>query len=114
MVVESGWDEYALQLQEQLEALRINYRREQGTVRELKGKIQELGLAAQAVYELLMERAPVSVEELRAKIEEVDRRDGVVDGRLRDPDDPRRCPRCDRVLIKSASYCLYCGPDSEE
>ena len=76
---------------------------------KLRRQIQEIRLVSMAMFELITERTDISNEELVAKIDEIDRRDGIVDGRLREPGGPPRCPQCDRVLLRSSNRCLYCG-----
>ena len=114
MFSDSDDDALIEQLREKLRDLQRDYRHEQRRVRDLQGQIQELRLTALAAYELLVERASVSPGELEAKIVEIDHRDGDVDGRQRLPYEPRRCPRCNRVYIKSADFCLYCGSPGEQ
>ena len=95
---------------EQLAKERRERRRQRREANKLKRQIQELRLVSMAMFELLMERATVSNEELIAKIDEIDRRDGIVDGRLWEAGGPPRCIQCNRVLLKSTKHCLYCGP----
>jgi hypothetical protein len=85
-------------------------RRHRRQKHELKRQIQELRLVSLAMFELITERTEISNAELIAKIDEIDRRDGVVDGRLREAGGPPRCARCHRVFLKPSKNCLYCGP----
>jgi len=95
-------------LDAQLLKARLERRRMRRKTNKLRRQIQELRLVSMAMFELLTEKTQISNEELIAKIDEIDRRDGVVDGRLREPGGPPRCPQCERVLMKSSQRCLYC------
>lgn len=60
-----------------------------------------------ALLELLRERLGISEEQVLAKIEEVDLRDGKRDGRMISP--PKPCPQCARRNHAMRISCLYCG-----
>lgn len=60
-----------------------------------------------AMWEILRDRDGLSEADLLAKIEEIDLRDGVRDGRLRR--EIGECGACGRKLQKRHPRCLYCG-----
>lgn len=60
-----------------------------------------------ALLELVRERLGLSEEQVLAKIEEVDLRDGKRDGRMLSP--PKPCPQCARRNHAMRIACLYCG-----
>jgi hypothetical protein len=70
-------------------------------------KIEMLALINRALFELLQETTGVSEERLRAKINEIDLRDGQADGRMTPK--PKRCPKCDAMISPRFGRCLFCG-----
>ncbi len=69
--------------------------------------IDALGLSCAAVWELLSERLGVTEQELMGKIEEIDLRDGKLDGRIANV--KQKCTSCGRVNNAKRMRCLYCG-----
>ena len=53
-----------------------------GDLNDLNRHIRKLALVSQALYEILKERTGITDEELRRKVEEIDRRDGAANGRV--------------------------------
>jgi hypothetical protein len=81
-------------------------------VADLEGALDRLLLVTRAVWELARDQAGLTEEALLQKIEEVDVRDGVKDGKLTEP--AKRCPRCSRTMSKRHRRCLYCGVEDGE
>ena len=79
--------------------------------RLLEGKIASLALACQSLWEILEEQTDVTHEQLAVKMEEVDMRDGVKDGKLTST--PTKCKSCGRKTSRRRPMCLYCGSRSE-
>jgi hypothetical protein len=77
------------------------------TITELEHHIARLSLMNQALWELLRDRLNLSDEDLAAKVNEVDVRDGVKDGMI--TQGPLQCPRCGRISNSRHYKCLYCG-----
>ena len=77
---------------------------------DLNRRFDHLALITQALAELLFERAKVSEADLAAKIDEIDMRDGVRDGRAAMV---RSCPKCHRSIAGHRTTCLYCGAPLE-
>ena len=69
--------------------------------------IDALALSCAAMWELLSERLGVTEQELVAKIEEIDMRDGKLDGKIASA--KQQCPGCGRSNNSKRSRCLYCG-----
>ena len=69
--------------------------------------IDALALSCAAMWELLSERVGVTEQELMAKIEEIDLRDGTLDGKLAPVKQP--CSACGRPNNAKRRNCLYCG-----
>jgi hypothetical protein len=78
---------------------------------KLESKIESLALTCQAMFEMLEARGGFTKEMLAEKMEEIDLRDGKLDGRMSPP--KKSCVRCGRRTLKTRSNCLYCGGDCE-
>jgi hypothetical protein len=78
-----------------------------GANKNLADKIEGLALITRALFELLQETTGVSEEKLRAKITEIDLRDGQADGRMTPI--PKKCPKCDATMSPRFGRCLFCG-----
>ncbi len=76
----------------------------------LEQRVGRLVLLCEALWTILKEKHGMTDEELMARIEEIDARDGVRDGQPARKE-ARLCPRCNRVLTKSSPICLYCGQE---
>jgi len=74
-------------------------------IEHLNEKIESLSLLTQAMWELL-EREGFSRKALEQKIEEIDLRDGKLDGRLAES---THCPDCGHRLRKNRVNCYWCG-----
>jgi hypothetical protein len=74
---------------------------------QLQSQIDGLLLATQAMWELLRDKTGLSEEDLRQRMEEIDLRDGVRDGRI----GPAKvnCPACNRINNDRRTHCVYCG-----
>lgn len=80
--------------------------RHSNRIEDLNERIDELALILRAMWALL-EDGGVSNEQLIAKIEELDLKDGVADGRVRR--EPVDCPSCDSKIPAGLTKCQYCG-----
>ena len=76
-------------------------------VRELEDRIDKLTLACMAMWSLLQECTDLTEKDLIKKVEEIDLRDGVKDGKVTKT--VARCPKCERVMSPKHKRCLYCG-----
>lgn len=76
-------------------------------VAELGAAVDRLTLANQAMWELLREKSGLSDADLAARVEEIDMRDGVRDGRA--ARSIANCPECGRPNRDERHQCLYCG-----
>lgn len=74
---------------------------------KLRRELDRLTLANQAMWELLRDHLGFSDEHLRAKITEIDGRDGTVDGKI--GADLKTCPSCHRTSRMQTGNCVYCG-----
>ena len=71
--------------------------------------VERLRLGAAALWELLRDHTQLGDEDLLAKIREIDLRDGIEDGRIREP--PRGCPSCGRTNGARHRACIYCAQE---
>lgn len=78
---------------------------------ELDNRIARLLLVTEAMWELLSERAGVTVAELAERVRAIDARDGRVDGRHGlTVDAPRLyCPACQAAIPVGREVCQFCG-----
>ena len=85
-------------------------RKSQNEADELGTRIERLHLATMAMWELFSERLGVTEEQFLAKVQEIDLRDGRLDGRLskRAQGAPVSCGACGRTNHAKRSSCLYC------
>lgn len=78
-----------------------------GRKNNTKQEVEELTLACQAMWELLRDHLGFSDEHLRAKMLEVDARDGSVDGKI--GAELIDCPHCGQRASTMKPNCVYCG-----
>jgi hypothetical protein len=72
-----------------------------------KQELEELTLACQAMWELLRDHLGFTDAHLKAKILEIDARDGVVDGKI--GAEVVDCPHCGQKASTTKPNCMYCG-----
>ena len=80
-------------------------------IRELKDEVERLCLLNQALWELLRDRTGLTEEMVTAKMQEIDLRDGVADGKI--SRGATNCPSCGRPVGKRHRRCIYCGQQME-
>jgi hypothetical protein len=73
----------------------------------LEDKIDGMALTCQALWELLEERAGLTEEMVKNKMQEIDLRDGVQDGKM--TKGATGCPACGRPVGRRHRRCIYCG-----
>lgn len=78
-------------------------------VADLKRKADALTIACQALWEIVRTQASVTDDLLLAKMQEIDARDGRMDGRISATLVP--CPACGRNVNAARKACLYCGAE---
>lgn len=81
-------------------------------VDELDRKLSRLELEHRVVWEMLRDALKIDERELDRRVKDLDRRDGVEDGRITAV--PLRCPSCKRVASSRHWRCLYCGQEFEK
>jgi hypothetical protein len=76
-------------------------------IRELKQQVERLSLASLALAEILRDQLGISAEVIAGKMQEIDLRDGKLDGKFQPP--AKQCGECGRVSSPMSANCLYCG-----
>ena len=80
-------------------------------VQVLRVAIDKLILVNRALWEIIAESQGLTEEYLLNKVNEIDLRDGVLDGKMRTP--VRKCASCGRMLQQGHEKCIYCGTKDE-
>jgi hypothetical protein len=76
-------------------------------IKQINRRIDRLSLACQAMWELLRDATDFEEKDIFAKMQEVDLRDGVADGKM--TPQTRECPSCKRQSNARRNICIYCG-----
>ena len=74
---------------------------------ELDERIDKLALVNMAMWQLIQEKTSLTELDLLEKVQEMDLKDGVPDGKVTRT--VRRCRKCNRVMHNRHNHCLYCG-----
>ena len=82
----------------------------QSKIQMLKYDVEKLLMITEALWGILKDEHGFDEEELIRRVQEIDLRDGVLDGKVKSSG-PARCPDCDRPLIGKRPICLYCGTE---
>jgi hypothetical protein len=78
-------------------------------IEQLENRLARTTLACQALWEILKTHVGLTEEELLAKMDEIDLRDGVRDGKM----SPTvcLCGSCGRKVNSVSASCMYCGAE---
>ena len=82
-------------------------KRLQDEVDDLKRKADALTIACQSLWEIVRTRLTLDEEMMLAKMQEIDLRDGKLDGKIATK--KITCPSCARPNNTKRHSCLYCG-----
>ena len=74
---------------------------------------ERLYMVVQAMWELLKEKAGLTDADLEAKVQEIDMRDGRLDGQDLTQTVPLTCRQCGRTILSGQSQCAWCGAQAE-
>lgn len=75
---------------------------------EIKFDVEKLLMITEALWTILKEQLGYDDDELIRRVQEIDMRDGRLDGKVAPSVNPA-CPECGRTLIGKRPKCLYCG-----
>jgi hypothetical protein len=95
-----------LALESARKALRNNRDLER-EIRELRQQVEHLTLISCALAEVLRDQLGISGELIEGKVQEIDERDGKLDGRFHPAAKP--CGACGRMSGPVNTNCIYCG-----
>jgi len=70
--------------------------------------VEKLFMITEALWAILKEQHGYTDENLGQMIQDIDLRDGKLDGKVAKQQNPS-CPQCGRTLMGKHSVCLYCG-----
>lgn len=76
-------------------------------VEALETRVERLKLVTRALWEIVRDNTPITEAMLEAKVTEIDRRDGQVDGRT--SPGVLACQQCKRTIQRGQDACQYCG-----
>lgn len=76
-------------------------------VEDLEERIDKLTLLNYALWSLLEEKIGLTEAELLDRVQELDLKDGKLDGRV--SSGVINCPHCNRPLSQRHRKCMYCG-----
>ena len=76
---------------------------------DLEFDVEKLFLITKVLWEVLQRHHGYTDEQLECMIEEIDSRDGRVDGKLGKAEVRPKCNACGRAIMKRQMKCLYCG-----
>ena len=79
---------------------------------QLRREVNRLLMINEALWEFIRDREGLTDDDLIRKIDEIDMRDGVLDGR-KSGKTPVNCSECGRTLPRRQPVCIYCGNDAE-
>jgi len=74
-------------------------------------QIERLTLACQSMWELLRDHSDLTEDHLKAKMLEVDARDGMIDGKI--SHEIIDCPACGQKTNTRRPFCVFCGQTIE-
>ena len=70
--------------------------------------IERLLMITEALWQFMKKEHGYSDEDLVGVINQIDMRDGRLDGRVA-PTPPAPCPACGKINARNRSMCMYCG-----
>ena len=86
----------------------LKSRNNSGDISRLEERIDTLSLATHAMWDILSKNHGYTENDLLSRMEEIDLRDGVKDGKL-SAENSQNCPDCGHRLKKRRSNCYWCG-----
>lgn len=71
--------------------------------------VEKLFMITEALWELLKHQHGYTDDQLVQMIQDIDLRDGKLDGKVAKSAERPTCDQCGRTIIKRQAKCLYCG-----
>lgn len=75
----------------------------------IKFDIEKLYMITEAFWEILKYQHGYTDDQLVEMIEDIDLRDGKLDGKVAKSSERPTCALCGRTIIRRQATCLYCG-----
>lgn len=79
----------------------------------MQADIEKLLMITEALWSILRDEHGYSDDQLVQKVQEIDMRDGRLDGKVA-KQQPSTCPQCGRAMSARRSFCVFCGTASTE
>ena len=70
--------------------------------------VEKLFMITEALWNILKEKHGYTDENLAVMVQNIDLRDGQLDGKVANQPNPA-CPKCGRTLMARHPVCIYCG-----
>jgi hypothetical protein len=80
----------------------------QRKITSLESDVERLLMMTEALWGILKEQLNYTDDELLRRVQEIDMRAGVLDGKV-SKSAPKKCTSCGRTVMKKRPQCLYCG-----
>ena len=80
----------------------------------LEADVERLLMITEALWGILKEQLHYTDDELLRRVQEIDMRDGVLDGKCNTKEAPKKCTNCGRTVMKKRPQCLYCGHHNQQ
>ncbi|MDB5334592.1 MAG: hypothetical protein JWN70_211 [Planctomycetaceae bacterium] len=81
-------------------------------ISRLRSQVDRLQMICEGMWTIMKSRLGVSEGELATLIEQIDLRDGKLDGKA--AKQPQMCTECGRVVSVRTTVCLYCGAQNQK
>ena len=79
----------------------------------MQADVERLLMITEALWTMLKDEHGYTDDQLIQKVQEVDMRDGRLDGKV-SKQGPSKCPQCGRAMSVRRPTCMYCGTASTE
>ncbi len=87
-------------------------RETEATLEYTQAHLERTMMICEALWTFLKEKHGYTDQDLVERVEEIDLRDGVLDGRV-SASEPTPCPNCGRNTSRKKMLCLYCSTPIE-
>ena len=77
-------------------------------IEALRVDVEKIFMITEALWNILKEKHEYSDDDLVRMVQDIDLRDGQLDGKVAKKPNPA-CPQCGRTLMGRHPICIYCG-----